>query len=282
MHPVKSNYHTHSTFCDGVADPGVMAAAASAAGYDILGFSSHAPLPFPTGWNLPLARLDEYVRTIRDLQALWKPGGLDILLGLEIDWIGGQSSPADPAWDAIDLDFRIGSVHFVLPVYGEQFAVDEPEADFLDHLRTGAGGDIQEVYRLYYENLASMVESGGFDILGHLDLVRKNNRSGMLFDEDGRHYLETALAAAETLRGRDIVVEVNVGGLARGKTSTPYPSLAILRKLREWDVPITFCDDAHRPAHLGKHWGDARDAAIAAGYRSIAVLSHGVWVEREL
>lgn len=279
---VKSNYHTHSTFCDGKADAATMAKAAFDAGYDILGFSSHAPLPFETSWNLPEADTAAYCAEIRRLGSEWKPKGLEILLGLEIDWIEGQSSPADSRWDSLGLDFKLGSTHFVRPGSGEAFAVDEPDEAFFAHLSSEAGGDYRTVYRHYYRNLAGMIAAGGFDILGHFDLVRKNNRAGHFFDEDGREYLSAAMEAVELLAGRDFVVEVNTGGMARGKTRNPYPSLAIMKRLSEMKIRITFCDDAHAPVHLGKHWEDSKSLARAAGYRSIAVLSEGVWGERDI
>ncbi len=259
-----------------------MAQAAFDAGYDILGFSSHAPLPFHTGWNLPATKAEAYRAEIRRLQTEWRSKGLEILLGLEIDWIEGQSSPADRRFDSLNLDFKIGSTHFVKPGAGDAFAVDEPEEAFLGHLESEAGGDYRVVYRHYYRNLAAMMAEGGFDILGHFDLVRKNNRNGAHFDEGGPDYLSAAMEAVELVRGRDYVVEINTGGMARGKTSTPYPSLALLRRMREMGARVTLCDDAHAPSHLGKHWSDAVALAQAAGYRSVAVLSGGIWSERDL
>ncbi len=279
---VKSNYHTHSTFCDGKADAATMAQAAHDAGYDILGFSSHAPLPFETSWNLPASKAEDYRAEIRRLEKEWKPKGLEILLGLEIDWIEGQSSPADHRFDSLGLDFKLGSTHFVKPGTGEPFAVDEPEKAFLEHLDREAGGDYHSIYRHYYRNLSSMILEGGFDILGHFDLVRKNNRNGVFFDEEGHDYLSAAMEAAELLSGRDFVVEVNTGGMARGKTRTPYPSLAIMKRLKKMEIRITFCDDAHSPAHFGKHWNDAKSLALAAGFRSIAIFSKGIWSERDI
>lgn len=279
---VKSNYHTHSTFCDGKADPETMAGAAYDACYDILGFSSHAPLPFQTSWNLPASKAEAYRADIRRLETLWRPKGLEILLGLEIDWIEGLSSPADKGFDVLSPDFRLGSTHFVRPGSGEAFAVDEPQEAFLGHLESEAGGDYRIVYRHYYRNLAAMITEGGFDILGHFDLVRKNNNCGQHFDEDGRDYLSAAMEALELLRGKNFVVEINTGGMARGKTSSPYPSLVLLRRMHEMGTRITLCDDAHAPSQLGKHWIDAKALALAAGYRNIAVLSGGTWKERDL
>jgi histidinol-phosphatase (PHP family) len=157
--------------------------------------------------------------------------------------------------------------------------VDGPVADLDRRIGDEAGGDAGAVWSAYYDSLSALIVDGGFEILGHFDLIRKNNRAGRLFDEDSPAYLGAAMGAARLLAGRGIVVEVNVGGMARGKTATPYPALAVLKELRSLGVPITISADAHAIAHLGSHIGDARELARAAGYRGVAVLSGGAWRE---
>lgn len=272
---MRANYHTHCSFCDGQVPPAEMAAAAARAGYRVLGFSSHAPLPWSTTWNMPAGRLDAYVAEVRRLTAFWRPRGLEVLLGLECDWIEGTASPADPALDRLGLDYRMGSVHYVCLDGAEPFTVDEGPDEFAAHVR--AVGEARRVWQEYYRNLSALIAAGGFDILGHFDLVRRNNVDQRYFDEESRDYLDAALGAAALLEGKDIVVEINLGGVLRGKVATPYPSVAVLRELRARRVPITFCSDAHAPAHLGVHLEDARQAARAAGYDGVAVLSGGRW-----
>ena len=43
---IKSNIHTHTTFCDGSATPEEMVLAAISVGMDTLGFSFHSETPF--------------------------------------------------------------------------------------------------------------------------------------------------------------------------------------------------------------------------------------------
>lgn len=74
-----------------------MAAAAFEAGYSVLGFSSHAPLPFETIWNMDWSDLPAYAGVIRELKQRYAPRGMNILLGLEIDYIPGLCGPADEA-----------------------------------------------------------------------------------------------------------------------------------------------------------------------------------------
>jgi len=277
---VRANYHTHCDFCDGRSTASEMAAAAAAKGYAILGFSSHSPLPFPNEGSMDLSRLDDYRIEIRRLGREWEGRGLEILLGLEIEWIKGLSSPRDEIFRAAGLDYSIGSLHFVdLPGSG-RFAVDMGIEDFESHAAGYSGDDVgRAVYRDYYRQLGELIEEGGFDILGHFDLVKKNNGEGRWFDESSRGYLDEAFGAAGMLKGKDIVVEINVGGMSRGKVKEPYPSLPILREIRSLGVRITFSSDAHAPEHLGANLDSARELAREAGYDSIAVLSKGKWTE---
>ena len=277
---MRTNYHTHCDFCDGRSTAAAMAEAASAAGYRVLGFSSHSPLPFFNDGNMELARLPDYVAEVRRLEREWAPRGLEILLGLEIEWLAGLCSPRDALFLGLGLDFSIGSLHFVDPPGAGRFAVDTGAEDFEAGIARCEGADPgRAIYEDYYRNLGALIESGGFDILGHFDLVRKNNGDGRYFDEGSRGYRDASLGAARLLRGTDIVVEINVGGMSRGKVKAPYPSLGILRELRAEGVRITLSADAHAPAHLGVHLDTARDLARAAGYDSVAVLSKGRWTE---
>jgi histidinol-phosphatase (PHP family) len=285
---VRANYHTHCEFCDGRSTAAEMASAASAAGYQVLGFSSHCPLPFPADGNMELSRLGEYKAEVRRLGREWEGRGLEVLAGLEIDWIPGLCSPRDEVFAKAGLDYKIGSIHYIeLPGSG-RFAVDYGLAEVEAWLAACSDREPgRAMYETYYSRLSELIESGGFDILGHFDLVKKNNGGlaggrGRFFDESSLGYRDAALGAARLLAGKDIVVEINVGGMSRGKVKEPYPSLAILKELRAERVRITFSADAHATEHLGSHLDVARQLAREAGYESVAVLTKGSWIETGL
>ena len=118
-----------------------MAAAAAAKGYRVLGFSSHSPLPFPNEGNMELSRLGEYCAEIRRIGREWGDRGLEVLLGLEIEWVEGLSSPRDRLFREAGLDYSIGSLHFVdLPGPG-RFAVDLGLEEFGRSAAAFAGDD---------------------------------------------------------------------------------------------------------------------------------------------
>ncbi len=281
-----ANYHTHCDFCDGRASAADMAAAALGAGYDALGFSSHAPLPFPTAWNMEASRLPEYLRTVGELRQAYE-GRMAVLAGLEVDFIAGLCGPADGRFSGLGLDYALGSVHYVLPAgapppsvdaldaRGEPafgFTVDEPAEDFAAHLEAFYGGDADALVDDYYAAVADCAEAGGFDILGHLDLVRKNNRGEAFFREDSPRYREAAMRAVEAVATSGVIVEINTGGMARGKTDSPYPAAWILRELRARGVEACVCADAHEPGHLSAYREAGLRAAAEAGYRRLALI----------
>lgn len=257
-----------------------MAHHAYQAGYRYLGFSSHAPLPFDTNWNMRWERISDYAATIRALGSVYAPKGMSILLGLEIDYLENLVHPRDPVYDVIKPDFRLGSVHYIIPEEGEAFTVDENATDFAHHVKLACHGDHSILWKQYYRNITAMIEKGGFDIIAHFDIVRKNNQNGMYFDEDSPAYLDAAFEAIDAAAEQDIVAEINTGGIARGKTLTPYPAMTLLKRMREKKVRITIGDDAHGPSHLGAYQQTAREWAQAAGYESLVYLNEkGKWLE---
>lgn len=277
---MRANYHTHTDFCDGEASAAQMARAAAELGYDALGFSGHAPFPtWMTGAVQPES-LVAYAQELRRLKEVWA-GRMDVHLGLEVDWYPPEIRPGDGSFSSLGLEYIIGSTHFVEFDGIPAFSVDGPT----EALEAGiaAAGGARRVYREYYRRLGDMIEDGGFDILGHFDLVRKNNASNRLFDEESRDYLDAAFEAAHRVKGRNIIVEINTGAMARGRRAEPYPSLALLREFRALGARITLDADAHAPAHLGPalRWA-AKTLAEAAGYRSVAVLKEGLWVDADL
>ncbi|MDR1949855.1 MAG: histidinol-phosphatase [Spirochaetaceae bacterium] len=265
--------HTHTTFCDGLDSVETCCRAAWEKGFDSIGFSSHAPVGKKTGlvsdWHLPDGRLAEYLDTVREARRRWA-GRLVVYLGLEIDYIRGLMGPADPDYRELGLDYSIGSVHYIFPPGGgEPVTVDGPPEEFAKNLSGRFSGDGEALMEIYWDTLEGMIAAGGFDILGHADVVRKNNPGEKWFALTGERYQRRITRAAESIARSGAVVEVNTGGINRGILQDPYPSRGFLELLRKKNVPVTITADAHRASHLGGHYDTARQTLLAAGYREI-------------
>ena len=296
--------HTHTTFCDGKADAETMCETAFAKGFDSIGFSSHAPIAKKTGitsvWHMKDDKLDEYIGTIEAVRKRWK-GKLSIYLGLEVDYIKGHCGPADADIQALPLDYIIGSIHYLIsPKTGEPFNIDEYPDGFINVLEEFSH-DGKALCEIYYDTYNSMVQDGGCDILGHFDLIKKNNGRYTFFSPAESWYKKCLVKTADQIagfraeavkNGRNTaghvpVVEVNTGSMIRGYTAEPYPSPDMLALLAERNIPLVLNADAHAPDHLGGKYGEAIQCMQEAGY-SAMVLFDGkqngkvVWRESPL
>ena len=282
--------HTHTNFCDGEGDVESFCRRAWEKGLYSLGFSSHAPIEKKTGfqtcWNMKEGLLDKYIETVNAAKRRWKDR-LTIFLGLEVDFINGLISPADKDYQELGLDYIIGSVHYVLPPHGAPFTVDDSLKEVEQGIKTGYSGDVLAMTEDYWDSVESLIMAGGFDILGHPDLLIKNNINNYLFSEDAEPY-KKRIAGVAVLAGKSkTTIEVNTGGMNRRKTESPYPSLPLLKLFRENNVPAVINADAHDPDHLDGHYAEARKTLLEAGYRKTLLFegkenNRPVWLEEEL
>ncbi|MDR1363540.1 MAG: histidinol-phosphatase, partial [Spirochaetaceae bacterium] len=143
---------------------------------------------------------------------------------------------------------------------------DCPPAEFEKLLREDFDGDAMALVDSYWDRMERMLEKGGFDIIAHADLVKKNNKNDKWFSTNDERYIKRIERAACAIAESGIVAEVNTGGLNRGATTEPYPSPRLLRLLREKDVPVMINADAHKPEHLGGFYTDARRLLLEAGF----------------
>jgi histidinol-phosphatase (PHP family) len=175
------------------------------------------------------------------------------------------------------------------PNGGEPFTVDGPEEEFAAGLAC-FNGDGEALMEAYWDCVEAMLREGGIDIIGHLDLIKKNNQRGNAFNIEGERYRNRIKKLVPLIDLSGAVVEVNTGGLNRGKTADPYPSretLELLHSYKSSGIPVIITADAHSPDHLGGHYDDARASLLAAGYtRTVSFQGrcHGkaIWNEEPL
>ena len=274
--------HTHTLFCDGHDDVETCCRSAHDKGLESLGFSSHAPIiaktGMPSNWNIPDdRRLHEYFDDVRAARKRWQ-GKLPVYLGLEVDYIPGLMGPADRDYREMDLDYIIGAVHFVMPPKGAPFTVDDSPENVQRGISEGFGGDAMGMLESYWSSVEAMIRAGGFDVLAHPDVVKKNNsfhdgRSGRFFSEDDDFYRKKTAAAASLLARTGIAAEINTGGINRGKIRDCYPSHHFLKLFRENNTPMVINADAHTAGDLDGHYDEARRALLAAGYAETVLFN---------
>lgn len=237
---------------------------AFAKGLCAVGFSAHAPVFKYTGlktdWHMPDEKLNEYMDEVLAARRRWQ-GKLAIYLGLELDYIKGMRSALDSDIKALNLDYIIGSVHYLVPKNSEPFTFDGSIKEFEKGFREGYNGDKEALMGAYWEAIEEMISLGGIDILGHMDIFKINCKN-IDTENEAAQVTKIAQAAARA----EIAVEVNTGGINRGRASDTFPSARLLRIFCEQKVPAIITADAHDAAELGGNYDIALKNLAEAGY----------------
>jgi len=272
---LKTNYHTHSHYCDGIGAPEDYLREAGKRGLAALGFSSHAPVPFTTEWTMKQDNLQAYLRHINTLKEN-APADLQVYLGLEIDYLRGMCGPG--RFQDMGLDYTIGAVHMLgYSEDGRDLSVDGPEEEFEELYRIHYGEDIKRLVTDYYTLISELLEQASFDFLAHFDLVKKKNRYNRYFDENDRWYRTLATDTLSLAAEKGIPLEINSGGVSRGAIDSVYPSPWLLKEAHRLSIPIIISSDAHRPEHVDFYFEESAELCLEAGYRESLVLLNGAW-----
>lgn len=269
-----TNYHSHCLYCDGRANMEDFIRFAISEGFSSYGFSSHAPLPFPTAWTMEWDQMDDYLSEFFRLKEKYADK-IELAIGLEIDYLSEESHPALPRFQELPLDYRIGSVHMLYSPEGKVVDIDTSADVFCQLVDQHFGGDLNYVIYLYYKNLLRMIELGGFDILGHADKMHYNAscyRPGLLdepwYDTLVRNYF-TAIAE------RGYIVEINTK--AYHDLGTFYPNERYFSFLKELGVRVQVNSDAHYPERINNARAEALAALKKVGFTSVVEWHKGKW-----
>ena len=256
---IRSNYHTHSVFCDGKNSPEEMVQEALRLGMTHLGFSGHMD---------PDIHMDmpAYVQEIRRLQQKYA-GQIDLLLGVELD------NMYDPGC-ASEAEYIIGSTHFMDVQADIPLSVDNREEMILRLIREFYGGDPYAMAAAYYNLEARVYDRLHCTFVGHFDLITRFNDAMHFLDESDLRYLKPALSAMEYLVSQDVPFEINCGAYYRGRKKELYPNTVLLKALHEFGGRIFISSDAHQKEHLTSGFDHAAQAAAACGFRQYLILEH--------
>lgn len=231
----RSNFHTHTTFCDGKSTAEEIVKAAIARGLTALGFSGHAYTPFDASFCMTKEGTVAYREEILRLKEVYK-GQISIFCGLEMDYFSEEDTKA--------FDFVIGSVHYV-EKNGQYFCVDESKAVFLQNVKTGWNEDVYAFAEDYFSLVSQVVEKTNADIIGHFDLITKFNEGEVLFQENNPRYEAAWDGALKALIKTNKPFEINTGAMQRGFRSVPYPSAPILKKIKAYGGEVLITSDCH-------------------------------------
>ncbi|OBV28871.1 histidinol phosphate phosphatase [Helicobacter sp. CLO-3] len=275
---MRIDLHNHTPRCNHASGtPALYLARARELGIDVYGFACHAPMAFDEKYRMKLDELESYIAEIRALQKQYEASDsaqkeqgtqkerdtqsapkeskdksahdMKVLCGLEVDFIDGREDLIEPSVLSADLDYLVGSVHFL----GE-WGFDNPE--FIGEY---AKRDMHACWEDYLNAIQKMAESGLFQIVGHMDLLK-------IFGNKMPDSLAPRLdAALESIARAKMSIEINSAGL-RKQVREIYPSKAILQKAFALGIPITFGSDAHSLEQVGYGYDKCVALAKSVGY----------------
>lgn len=273
-----TNYHTHCYFCDGQQEPEAFIQAALAKGFQAIGFSSHAPVPFDCDWTMPADQAQQYFATINALKTKYQ-NQIEVYQGLEIDYF---SNNTHNLFNQYQFDYCIGSIHFIADFERQQYlSIDGGKADFEQTL-SYFQGKIQSFVTEYYRLVREMVTVVRPTIIGHFDIIKKNNQNEQFFSEQEKWYQRIVNETLKVVANSGCILEVNTGGILRGYLSDPYPSPWILRECSKLKIPIVLNSDAHSPDKIDGWFNEAKALLRDVGYREQQVLLNSKWITVDL
>jgi histidinol-phosphatase (PHP family) len=256
--------HAHTDYCDGADSCEGMVLAAIGAGFEAFGISEHSrtSVPSDTG-TLTAESLPRYLAEMRGLRDKYA-GRIALFAGVEQDLLGDMPSDA--------FDYVIGSTHFV-EAQGEFRYVDDGQSGQRETADRLFGGDFYAFAEKYFETEASVARVTRCDIVGHFDLISKNNENGILFDAAHPRYRAAAISAMEEILKTQRLFEVNTGAMYRAGRSEQYPQTWLLRELSGRGGEVILSSDAHAAGALGYKFPEMEELLRSIGFKYRKILT---------
>ncbi len=239
----------HTLFSDGSASIDDMAQSAIEKGLTQISITDHMPLPKERRYTMGKERVDEYRRAIKKAQSVYS-NDLAIRMGIEMEYIPKfrfwVRSILEMEWEA-----AIASIHS-LCLGNDLFLVNGTNSEF-ENLLGMFNNDIKALLETYFNTLHEALDTGWFDIAGHLDVIKKHNTGEKYFSESDPCYRAMVCDALDIIKHRDMKMEINMAGLNHPVQKT-YPSPWIIKEALEMDIPLVLSSDAHCPGDIGQHF----------------------------
>lgn len=276
------NLHTHTNYCDGRCNAEEMILSAIECHMNSIGISTHGPVFFTTDWNIKKSRVEEYIDEVLYLKGKYSDK-IDVFLGMELDYIPGIGFDDYTLKLMERLDYYIGSVHFLgMFKNSDMWTVDYN----LDELKQGINesfkGNARHAVEAYYELISEMAEKFQPPVIGHLDLIKKNNKNNILFDENEEWYKSAVLKCLDVIKKTSSVVEINTGGIARGYTFEQYPSTFILKLMKEKNIPVIINSDAHAREGINCMFKEMYELVKDLGFESVSIITKNGWTKKQI
>lgn len=221
-----ANYHTHTWRCmhaEGTEREYVEHAIQC--GLKILGFSDHAPMPYPAGYTsrvrMRMDQLEDYISTVLALKEEYK-NEIEIHIGLESEYYPAWFEPFLRVMEQYPIEYLLLGQHFLGNEIGEPYA--------------GRMTDDPALLERYCRQSCEALKTGCFTYFAHPDLI--------YFTGDARLYEEWMRRLCRCAREEGVPLELNLLGIREGRN---YPNPAFWKIAAQEGGQVIFGADAHEP-----------------------------------
>ena len=254
-----ANYHTHTYRCGHASgDERAYVEKAIELGFKELGFSEHAPMPFPEGipeqnlsrllsMRMKMHETEEYVSNLLALREEYK-NDIKIHIGFETEYF-------DCCFDAfIDyikdypVDYLILGQHFgdpfvdPMPYHGAQYTKDSQLINYVDDVVKG-------------------IESGKITYVAHPD-VSFYKRSLEVYEHEMTRLINAA-------KNNSVPLEINFYGLQEVRN---YPTLEFWLLANEIGCDVVLGSDAHKPENLKNPYALKHAELMLKSFKNLNLL----------
>lgn len=237
----KVNLHSHTQFCDGHCSMQEMIMAAQEAGFSKWGFTPHGPISVESPCNMKPDDVEKYSAEVERLRKLFPR--IEILKGMEVDYIDEEHGPSSQIVKDYDLDYVIGSVHFIPDQHGIYRDIDGSPERFKKYLHDYFNNDIEYVITTFWKQTISMIKAGGMDIVGHIDKIALNASFVDPEIENNSEYRELMQAAINAAIKNGIAIEINTKHHA--KYGRFFPNPRYWKEILKAGVKMPINSDTH-------------------------------------
>ena len=255
-----TNFHTHTTFCDGDNTVEEMVLAALEKDFSAIGFSGHGYTAHDLRYCMQ--NTEGYISEIKRLKEKYKKD-IQIYLGIEED-------ASEPVESREEYDYIIGSSHYIF-YNGEYNTVDSSKEHFAETLSV-FNNDILKMADAYYSSFCEYILKRKPDIVGHFDLVTKYDdiiAPGVCANPEyiklSEKYMDIALTSG-------CIFEVNTGAMAKGYRKTPYPAENLLYLMKKRDGKLILNSDCHFTSGLDFAFSETKKMLKDIGFEYIYTL----------
>lgn len=227
--------------------------------YHFVAFTEHFDLLPREIVNYGILPLKKYKNRIENLREKYPQ--IHIAFGLEIGEPHRTKQLRELLFSDFKPDYVIGSLHLL-----------KNEKNLSTPINFSL---LESDIMLYYQEIVEMIDSGGFDTLGHLDIYKRELTQDFCIKSDFSDMIDLIL---KKLIDKNICLEINYSGF-RAKINHFLPDLSVLKRYLDLGGElITIGSDSHRIDFFDKYFDQTIEILKDNHVKSIHYKQDNKWI----